>query len=131
MSHRARLAAAIRAAAILPAAAAATQEEPAVPPSTAQPGTQPAQAPHSPSPGLVGKLGNEAAWRAYRARFITDQGRLVDTANGQISHSEGQGYGMLLAVAAGDRVSFERIWGWTRANLMVRGDELQAWRWSP
>ncbi|SFD88677.1 MULTISPECIES: glycosyl hydrolase family 8 [unclassified Methylobacterium] len=133
MSRRARtpLAAAFLAAAILPAAAASPQDEPAVPPSTAQPGTQPAQAPRTAIQGLAGKLGNDAAWRAYRARFITDQGRVVDTANGQISHSEGQGYGMLLAVAAGDRVSFERIWGWTRANLMVRGDELLAWRWSP
>lgn len=133
MSRRARtpLAAAFLAAAILPAAAASPQDEPAVPPSTAQPGTQPAQATRTATQGLAGKLGNDAAWRAYRARFITDQGRVVDTANGQISHSEGQGYGMLLAVAAGDRVSFERIWGWTRANLMVRGDELLAWRWSP
>ncbi|SFS34051.1 glycosyl hydrolase family 8 [Methylobacterium sp. yr668] len=133
MSRRARtpLAAAFLAAAILPAAAASPQDEPAVPPSTAQPGTQPAQAPRTATQGLAGKLGNDAAWRAYRARFITDQGRVVDTANGQISHSEGQGYGMLLAVAAGDRISFERIWGWTRANLMVRGDELLAWRWSP
>ena len=38
---------------------------------------------------------------------------------------------MLLSVAAGDRATFERIWGWTRANLMVRPDELIAWRWSP
>ena len=48
-----------------------------------------------------------------------------------ISHSEGQGYGMLLAVAARDRASFERIWNWTRANLMVRDDQLIAWRWEP
>ncbi|MEE7502027.1 glycosyl hydrolase family 8 [Methylobacterium mesophilicum] len=128
---RAPLAAAFLVAAILPAAAASPQDEPAVPPSTAQPGTQPAQSAKAASPGLAGTLGNDAAWRAYRSRFITDQGRVVDTANGLISHSEGQGYGMLLAVAAGDRLSFERIWGWTRANLMVRGDELLAWRWSP
>ena len=38
---------------------------------------------------------------------------------------------MLLAVAAGDRETFERIWTWTRANLMVRDDQLIAWRWEP
>ena len=38
---------------------------------------------------------------------------------------------MLLAVAANDRVAFDRIWGWTRANLMVRDDQLLAWRWEP
>jgi endoglucanase len=56
---------------------------------------------------------------------------VVDTGNGMISHSEGQGYGMVLAVAAGDRAVFDRIWSWTRANLMVRDDELLAWRWEP
>ena len=80
---------------------------------------------------LGGVLGAPALWQAYKARFVTDQGRVVDTGNGQISHSEGQGYGMLLAVAANDRETFDRIWGWTRANLMVRDDELVAWRWEP
>lgn len=83
------------------------------------------------APSLAGSLGNGEAWRAYKARFVTEQGRVVDTANGGISHSEGQGYGMLLAVAAGDREIFERIWTWTRANLMVRDDQLLAWRWEP
>lgn len=80
---------------------------------------------------LAGALSDATAWRAYKARFITEQGRVVDTGNALISHSEGQGYGLLLAVAAGDRDTFDRIWGWTRANLMVRGDELMAWRWEP
>ena len=104
-----------------------------VPPATALP-TQPrAESPARSEIGLslANTLGDDAGWRAYRARFVTEQGRVVDTANGLISHSEGQGYGMLLAVAAGDRPAFERIWGWTRANLMVRSDELLAWRWSP
>ncbi|AWN41777.1 glycosyl hydrolase family 8 [Methylobacterium durans] len=80
---------------------------------------------------LFNALGNAPAWLTYKARFVTDQGRVVDTGNGQISHSEGQGYGMLLAVAAGDRDAFQRIWNWTRANLMVRDDSLLAWRWEP
>jgi endoglucanase len=82
-------------------------------------------------PTLAGALTDQAIWRAYKARFVTEQGRVVDTGNGLISHSEGQGYGLLLAVAARDRDAFDRIWGWTRANLMVRGDELMAWRWEP
>jgi endo-1,4-beta-D-glucanase Y len=70
-------------------------------------------------------------WAAYKAKFITDSGRLLDTGNHMISHSEGQGYAMLLAVASGDRDAFDRLWGWTRANLMVRDDSLIAWRWEP
>lgn len=81
--------------------------------------------------GLAGALPDRAVWQAYRARFVTETGRVVDTGNEGISHSEGQGYGMVLAVAAGDREAFDRIWGWTRANLMVRNDELLAWRWEP
>ncbi|MDP4022411.1 glycosyl hydrolase family 8 [Methylobacterium sp. NEAU 140] len=80
---------------------------------------------------MVNTLGDIPAWRTYKRRFVTDQGRVVDTGNNRVSHSEGQGYGMLLAVAAGDRDAFQRIWGWTRANLMVRGDALLAWRWEP
>lgn len=71
------------------------------------------------------------AWLFYRAAFLTDDGRIVDNANGNISHSEGQGYGMLLAAAAEDRKAFDLIWGWTRDNLMVRNDRLAAWRWDP
>ncbi len=31
-------------------------------------------------------------WRQYKERFVTSDGRVVDNANGGISHSEGQGY---------------------------------------
>ena len=83
------------------------------------------------APALAGTLSDQTLWRSYKKRFVTEQGRIVDTGNGRVSHSEGQGYGLLLAVAANDRETFERIWGWTRANLMVRGDQLMAWRWEP
>ena len=80
---------------------------------------------------LGGALKTPGLWRDYKARFVSAQGRVIDTGNGMISHSEGQGYGMLFAVAANDRETFDRIWGWTRANLMVRDDQLMAWRWEP
>lgn len=70
-------------------------------------------------------------WELYRGRFVTDEGRVVDDDNGSISHSEGQGYGMLLAVAADDRPSFERMWNWTNQELFIRNDGLAAWRWDP
>lgn len=72
-----------------------------------------------------------ADWAAYRDRFVEDSGRIVDDANGRISHSEGQGYGLLLAFEAGDRVSFERIWSFTRDELLIRDDGLAAWKWDP
>ncbi len=102
-----------------------------VPPSTALPSAPAQGGGPAAAPVLAGALRDSPGWRTYRARFVTAAGRVVDTANGSISHSEGQGYGMLLAVAADDRATFERIWGWTRANLMVRSDALLAWRWAP
>jgi endo-1,4-beta-D-glucanase Y len=68
-------------------------------------------------------------WRWFRETFVTPEGRVVDTGNGGISHSEGQGYGMLLADAAGSRDDFNRIWQWTHSKLVVRPDGLTAWKW--
>ena len=80
---------------------------------------------------LGGALKTPEMWQQYKTNYVTDNGRVVDTGNGRISHSEGQGYAMLLAIAANDRATFDKIWGWTRANLMVRDDQLLAWRWDP
>ncbi|MGR9116998.1 MAG: glycosyl hydrolase family 8 [Gammaproteobacteria bacterium] len=73
----------------------------------------------------------EKEWQLYRSQFIADDGRVVDTGNNGVSHSEGQGYGMILAVRFGDRDTFERIWQWTRNNLQVRNDRLFIWRRRP
>lgn len=70
-------------------------------------------------------------WRRYQEHFIAADGRVVDTGNQGISHSEGQGFGMLLAVHFQDRATFERLWGWTQAHLQVRSDRLFAWKWTP
>jgi endoglucanase len=70
-------------------------------------------------------------WRQYKDRFVTSEGRVVDNANGGISHSEGQGYAMLIAERLDDRPTFEALWRWTQSNLLVRGDGLSAWRWGP
>lgn len=72
-----------------------------------------------------------AAWAAFQARFVTPDGRVVDTGNGGISHSEGQGWGMLLALRADDRAGFERMLGWTRRVLGRPRDALHAWRFRP
>lgn len=71
-------------------------------------------------------------WKTYKREFIHPSGRVIDTGNGDVSHSEGQGYGMLFAEAFGDRRTFEKIWAWTRANLQTRPDDkLLSWIWKP
>lgn len=69
-------------------------------------------------------------WLEYTDTFL-EGGRIIDTGNGHISHSEGQGYGMLLAFYYNDKQRFETIWKWTKKNLQVRNDDLFAWLWHP
>lgn len=70
-------------------------------------------------------------WPAFAARFVAPDGRVIDTGNGGISHSEGQAYAMLLAEAAGDRAAFDKMWAWTDANLARRDVRLFSWRFDP
>jgi endo-1,4-beta-D-glucanase Y len=81
-------------------------------------------------PAIGGSLNAPAFWQAFKARFISPAGRVVDNANKNISHSEGQGYGMLLAVAANDRATFDLLWQWSQTQL-GRDDGLFAWKWDP
>ena len=73
----------------------------------------------------------QADWQIYKRQFVTLDGRVVDSGNQGVSHSEGQGYGLLLALAADDRETFAQIWEWTHANLQVREDRLFRWRRRP
>lgn len=68
-------------------------------------------------------------WGKYRSAFLSDDGRIVDYFQDKSSHSEGQGYGMILALAHNDRAIFEKIWRWTDNNLLKRKDHLFAWQW--
>jgi len=71
-------------------------------------------------------------WRLYKKNFLSLEGRIVDTGNNRVSHSEGQGYGMLLAVAYHDRAAFDLLWVWTQKNLQIRPDDkLMSWQWVP
>lgn len=70
-------------------------------------------------------------WRVFLSRYGTSDGRIIDTANGGISHSEGQGTGLLIATAAGDLSAFERILEWTFRNLQRPTDMLSSWRFQP
>lgn len=70
-------------------------------------------------------------WEGFKAAFVAVDGRVIDTGNGGISHSEGQSYAMMLAVAAGDRAGFDQVWQWTEAHLARPDLALYAWRYDP
>jgi len=72
-----------------------------------------------------------ATWQAWKAGYLSAEGRVIDRLQGNASHSEGQGYGALLAASFGDAEAFARIVDWTERHLAIRGDALLAWRWLP
>ena len=72
-----------------------------------------------------------AQWQVFRSRFLSSDGRVIDTGNGGISHSEGQGWGLLFAQAANDKDSFDLIFAWTSTFLARPQDALHVWRYDP
>ena len=70
-------------------------------------------------------------WKAWKLIHVSSSGRVIDRLQDNVSHSEGQGYALLVAEALGDREGFDLILAWTLANLAVRDDALLAWRWHP
>ncbi|MBV1832800.1 glycosyl hydrolase family 8 [Novacetimonas pomaceti] len=68
-------------------------------------------------------------WNIFRSKYFRPDGRIIDTGNGGESHSEGQGYGMLFAVSAGDLPAFEALWTWARTHLQHSTDKLFSWRY--
>jgi len=67
--------------------------------------------------------------RGFLDEYVEPDGRVVRRDEGGDVVSEGQAYGMLIAVAVGDETRFRSIWKWTRTHLR-RADGLLAWRWA-
>ncbi|WP_026551285.1 glycosyl hydrolase family 8 [Arthrobacter sp. H20] len=66
--------------------------------------------------------------RSFLETWVDDDGRVVRRDQGDDTVSEGQAYGLMIALGAGDEERFDAIWSWTEQNLM-REDGLLAWRW--
>lgn len=79
----------------------------------------------------AGSLVTTSEWRAYTSRYLEPSGRIVDIEKDGVSHSEGQGYGMLLAVYANDEETFQRIAHFTFAKMRGRSDGLVSWLYDP
>jgi len=55
--------------------------------------------------------------RAFLDRYEDPDGRVVRRDQGGDTVSEGQAYGMLIAVGVRDQVRFDRAWTWSRRHL--------------
>ena len=84
-----------------------------------------------PAPALAQATSLADQWLKYRDRFIAADGRVRDTTNKEISHTEGQGSAMLFAQAFDDRATFDRVWRWTQDKLRRPDSALFSWRWDP
>ena len=71
------------------------------------------------------------AWDSYKSRFLMADGRIIDTGNNGVSHTEGQGFAMMMAVMNNDRTGFDKIWRWTEKNLRNPDNGLFYWRYNP
>lgn len=87
--------------------------------------------PGMPRAGTAAPPEGLAAWGQFRQALLRPEGRVVDTGNQGISHSEGQGWAMFCAERCDDRASFDRLWDWTRRTLARPNDRLLAWRFQP
>lgn len=79
----------------------------------------------------LGASAQDIGWRHYQQLYMKDDGRVVDTGNDGVSHTEGQGWGMLMAVYFDDRPRFEKLYHWTRKHLRRPVDGLYTWRYKP
>ncbi|MGC4252383.1 MAG: glycosyl hydrolase family 8 [Sphingobium sp.] len=70
-------------------------------------------------------------WTSFKAAFLDPSGRIVDNGNGGVSHSEGQGYGLYLALVHDDAAAFNLILEWTERNLARPDMALYSWRYDP
>ncbi|MCC5972738.1 MAG: glycosyl hydrolase family 5 [Rubellimicrobium sp.] len=73
----------------------------------------------------------QQSWEAWKSFCLMSDGRVVDGPQDGSSHSESQGYGLLLAATFADAQAFDLIDAWTMRHLDVRDDNLLAWRWLP
>lgn len=80
----------------------------------------------------------DAAWEAYKQRFIFcgdacggDLGLVFDPSQGYQATSESSGYGLLMAVMAGDQTTFDVIYNATYRYLHEEESGLFDWRANP
>lgn len=77
-----------------------------------------------------GSAAEAEPWEAFKRRFLLPEGRVVDSGNHGVSHTEGQGWGLLFAATFDDRPAFDAMMRWTTATLR-RPDGLHRWRFVP
>jgi endoglucanase len=71
----------------------------------------------------------QSSWERYKVQFLSEDGRIIDHGQNEITTSEGQSYAMLRAVWLDDRESFDKVWNFTKDNMKRKDDNLFGWKW--
>jgi len=71
------------------------------------------------------------AWEQFKSELVSPDGRVIDPAQGRITTSEGQTYGLFFALVANDHERFKQLLNWTENNLAGGNlsKQLPAWKW--
>lgn len=69
------------------------------------------------------------SWEYYKKTFISDDGRVIDHQRASVTTSEGQAYAMRRALIMRDKITFDKLYNWSRYNLDRKSDHLFAWLW--
>ena len=73
----------------------------------------------------------DTARERYKARFMMPDGRIIDTANGNVSRIRKVRASPCSAVANNDRPAFDKLWRWTDNTLRNKSNGLFYWRYNP
>jgi len=89
------------------------------------------QAPHFASHAASSPIPESLSrnWSGFARSFVTSDGRVIDTGNQQITHSEGLGVALLASLVCNDRPRFNQVFEFAR--VLKRPDELFSWKWVP
>lgn len=68
------------------------------------------------------------AYELYKNNFMTQEGRILDPNENNITTSEGQSYIMMQSLIFDDEQTFELAYTWAKDNLQ-RNDKLFSWLW--
>ncbi|WP_354570601.1 glycosyl hydrolase family 8 [Glaciihabitans sp. UYNi722] len=79
-------------------------------------------------PTAIANTDPKALGEDFLDSWVSD-GRVIRRDQGSDTVSEGQAYGLLIAVSVGSEKQVDSIWKWTKTHLL-RDDGLLAWRWS-
>ncbi len=71
----------------------------------------------------------QSSWEKYKVNFLSEDGRILDDTQDNITTSEGQSYALLRAVWSDDRATFDKVWVFTKNNMQHKDDWLFGWKW--